>query len=928
TITFSEPVSGVDTSDFALTTSGVAGASITNVTLVSGATYSVSVNTGSGSGTIRLDLVDNDSIVDATNTPLGGAGAGNGNFTSGETYTIDKSITAVTSITRADANPTSANSVRFTVTFSAAVSGVDASDFALTTAGISGASVSDVSGSGTTYIVTVNTGTGDGTLRLDLIDNDSIIDAMNNPLGGAGAGNGNFTNGEIYTINKNAPVVTSILRADPNPTNADSVRYLVSFSEPVTGVDASDFILTTSGVSGANVTNVSGSGNSYVVTVTTGSNSGTLRLDVIDNDSILDSGGLPLGGAGISNGNFTSGETYTVNKPAVTLVTQTFTSNGADDGWVLESSESSNKGGSTNSNGTIINIGDDAKNRQYRAILEFPTSSLPDNAVITMAILTIKRQGLIGTDPFTTNGNILIDIRKGAFGNFGPFSIAGLQASDFQAPAGKSAVGAIANNPVSSWYWSALDTSAFPYINLTGITQFRLRFQLDDNNNKKDDYLKFFSGNYNVTTDRPQLQVTYYVPQQQSQITPVSIPTIQAFGPALKWTTGNQGVKWAEVSFDDIAPHGMNLKECWDAMGMDSQGRVYIGFTSLRADGRDDFAVFRYNQATGERVFLGSFLDIVAASGNAQAGENIPKGHTRMVYTNGQLYMGSQNFHDLKGAIDSLPTYRGSHLFDFDTTNGLWTELSAALPGGVVTAHEGIISLNILPQEHLLIGLAHPSSNIILYDYQAEKLISIIPGIPWKLGNPLSREVIVAPSGNIYTYRGTEDVSQLNETHSVWVTNIHTGETKDTGFQMTKGFWVGQTEKRDGSKIYINTIGGELYEFDVASETFRDLGYELPSTDNRIIDYTYDVSLSPDESRLYYVLSILQKPTGALGNGGSGELYYYDLTSKQIVFVQQLPVGIYTSADLRDSQNMYFAHFGDTSNLWTGNPRLFILHVS
>jgi MSHA biogenesis protein MshQ len=80
---------------------------------------------------------------------------------------------------------------------------VDASDFALTTAGsLSGVSVTSVSGSGSTYSVTVSTGTGTGTLRLDVIDNDTIIDAAGNPLGGSGFGNGNFTDGEIYTIQK------------------------------------------------------------------------------------------------------------------------------------------------------------------------------------------------------------------------------------------------------------------------------------------------------------------------------------------------------------------------------------------------------------------------------------------------------------------------------------------------------------------------------------------------------------------------------------------------------------------------------------------------------------------------------------------------------------------------------------------------------
>jgi len=388
-------------------------------------------------------------------------------------------------------------------------------------------------------------------------------------------------------------------------------------------------------------------------------------------------------------------------------------------------------------------------------------------------------------------------------------------------------------------------------------------------------------------------------------------------------------LKWSEVSFESLAPRGMKMKECWNAMGIDDQGRIYIGFTSTRKDGRDDFPVFRYNPKTGERQFLGSFLDVVAAADNAKKGENIPKGHTRMVFANNRMYMGSQSFHDLKMEIDSLPTYRGSHLFAFNTIAGAFKDLSANLPGGVVTAHEGILSLNVLPEEHLLVGLAHPSSDIILYDYLTEKLIKVVSVIPWKLGNPLSREIIIAPSGNIYTYRGTENVDQLNETHSVWVYNIHSGEMKDTGFQMTKGFWIGQTKKRDGSKIYINTAGGELYEFDVATETFKDLGYELPKTDSRIINYTYAIALSPDETKIYYVPSIIQKSAGAAGSGkpDSGELYYYDIDTGQVVFVQQLPIGIYTSADLRDSQNIYFAHFGSETNVWTGQPKLFILRV-
>jgi hypothetical protein len=124
---------------------------------------------------------------------------------------------AVVGILRAGPDLTSASSVQFTVAFSEAVTGVDLTDFELTTTGgISGASVQSLSGSGDTYTVTVATGTGSGTIRLDLIDNNSILDGSNNPLSGSGKPDGSFDSGEIYTINRNnAGDTTGVFR----PTN-------------------------------------------------------------------------------------------------------------------------------------------------------------------------------------------------------------------------------------------------------------------------------------------------------------------------------------------------------------------------------------------------------------------------------------------------------------------------------------------------------------------------------------------------------------------------------------------------------------------------------------------------------------------------------------------------------------------------------------
>ncbi|MCU1350636.1 MAG: repeat protein, partial [Acidobacteria bacterium] len=70
-----------------------------------------------------------------------------------------------------------------------------------------------VTGSSTIWTVTANTGSGSGTLGLNLADNDSIVDAANNPLGSAGAGNGNFT-GEVYNV-LTVPAAPTGLAATP-----------------------------------------------------------------------------------------------------------------------------------------------------------------------------------------------------------------------------------------------------------------------------------------------------------------------------------------------------------------------------------------------------------------------------------------------------------------------------------------------------------------------------------------------------------------------------------------------------------------------------------------------------------------------------------------------------------------------------------------
>ncbi len=111
-------------------------------------------------------------------------------------WQLDSIAPNVVSITRASPNPTSAASVDFTVIFSEDVTGVNMGDFVLTTTGgITGASVTGVIYGPRIYLVTVDTGTGYGTLRLDIPITATIASLANPTHNLAGLP---YTTGEVY----------------------------------------------------------------------------------------------------------------------------------------------------------------------------------------------------------------------------------------------------------------------------------------------------------------------------------------------------------------------------------------------------------------------------------------------------------------------------------------------------------------------------------------------------------------------------------------------------------------------------------------------------------------------------------------------------------------------------------------------------------
>jgi peptide/nickel transport system substrate-binding protein len=198
-------------------------------------------------------------------------------------------------------------------------------------------------------------------------------------------------------------------------------------------------------------------------------------------------------------------QNYSISKLA------SYKSTGTQDGWILESSETSNLGGTMNATAATLSLGDNNQKKQYRSILSFKTSGLPDDATITKVTLKLKHSSVTpaGTNPITLLQGIYVDLRKGFFG-----TSANLQLTDFNTPASKT-VGPFKPVLTAGWYTVSLNSATFASINKLasngGLTQIRLRFKLDDNNDAIANMLNLVSGNAPAAS-RPQLLIEYYVP--------------------------------------------------------------------------------------------------------------------------------------------------------------------------------------------------------------------------------------------------------------------------------------------------------------------------------------------------------------------------------------------------------------------------------
>ncbi len=115
-----------------------------------------------------------------------------------------------------------------------------------------------------------------------------------------------------------APVVQSFVRADPNPSNAGLVDFTITFSEAISGLTASNLILSGTAAGTIGTPTTSDGGIIWSVPVTTGGD-GTLGLTVNNRTGIVDSNGNQLYDSTSDDGavfNPVIGPLYTIDQTA------------------------------------------------------------------------------------------------------------------------------------------------------------------------------------------------------------------------------------------------------------------------------------------------------------------------------------------------------------------------------------------------------------------------------------------------------------------------------------------------------------------------------------------------------------------------------------------------------------------------------------
>ncbi len=324
------------------------------------------------------------------------------------------------------------------------------------------------------------------------------------------------------------------------------------------------------------------------------------------------------------------------------------------------------------------------------------------------------------------------------------------------------------------------------------------------------------------------------------------------------------------IRFDDVKPEGAKLTTCWDAVAIDDRQRVYIALSDQNKRTPDDTVLFRYDPRADTRELLGTLRQISRDEGNLADGETIAKIHVPFQEYRGKFYFSSHDYHSYDGPQD-LAKRRGGHFYSYDLKSGKFADLSKTDAGGVSVSQQGIIGLTILRKHNKLAGFTFPHGDILIHDLN-RGTTTLHPGVAEHRdrGKP-SRQIFATDEGKVYFSYYDRRSSPL------YVFDLRTGEIEATKYRYHFGMVYGAIPTRDGSRIFLVDLLGNLYAFHTREERLEDLGSLLPPEQIAAgvkVEICYTLVLSRDEKKLYTFPSRLSEAPAL-------RVYEHDLESGQ-----------------------------------------------
>ncbi|WP_198781880.1 Ig-like domain-containing protein [Shewanella putrefaciens] len=300
TVSFDEVASNFSADDFVLTATGSASGSIASVSAVSGNSVDVTVNTVSGTGSLRLDVKANSNIQDAS-------GNGNGTngytaaYTGGASHTVDRDAPLAPSVPdlamASDSGISSTDNVTNDTTPTLTGSAEANSTVTLTSIdGVLGTTTADGAGNWSfTPLLTSNSVHNITATATDAAGNTGVASAA-----------------LALTLDTQIPSITSSIPAGGAAAADTSVIFNLAFSESVNSLTMDDFALASTGTASGTISSVSASsGTGVAITVNGISGTGSLKVGHTASD-IVDDAGNALGA-------YSAGTTHSVDTDAPTI---------------------------------------------------------------------------------------------------------------------------------------------------------------------------------------------------------------------------------------------------------------------------------------------------------------------------------------------------------------------------------------------------------------------------------------------------------------------------------------------------------------------------------------------------------------------------------------------------------------------------------